>query len=297
VVIRNHVDGNFYNAEANQRFFYYPETYAPDQGYAHWMPTVWFNGIDEQTGVWTDIGYTQSVYTSKIEAMQFIPTPLAMDLQVDYSTQTGTGTVHVDAIATEAVYFTDLYLRVGIIESGVNYGAKVYNQILRDYLPGPAGISFSIAEGDTFSHSEDFVIQSGWNAANCSIVAFVQNDSERMVVQCVQDPVTVGTPVDSETPAGGLPERCQLYQNYPNPFNANTEIRYQTPTDGHVTLRIFNTLGQEVRTLVDADQAASWYDVIWDGRDNVGGAVASGLYFCRLQAGEFSRTVKMVLMR
>lgn len=289
--------GAFYKAEASQRFFYYPETYAPDQGYAHWMPTVWFNGIDEQTGVWSDIGYTQSVYTNKIEALQYIPTPLAMDLQVDYNAQTGTGTIQVDVIATEAIYYTDLHLRVGIIESEVVSGLKVYNQVLRDYLPAPVGTFFAIAEGDTFSHSEDFVIETGWNAAKCNVVAFVQNDAERMVLQCLQAPVTVGTPVDSETSVEALPENCRLSQNYPNPFNANTEIRYQTPIDGHVTLRIFNTLGQGVRTLVDADQAAGRYDVIWNGRDDAGGMVASGLYFCRLQAGVHSRTIKMMLLK
>jgi hypothetical protein len=88
-----------------------------------------------------------------------------------------------------------------------------------------------------------------------------------------------------------------LAQNYPNPFNSSTEIRYRTPVDGDMTLKIFNTLGQHVRTLVDADLQANWYTVTWDGRDDGGQKVASGVYFCRLKVGDFCKTIKMVLVK
>ena len=88
-----------------------------------------------------------------------------------------------------------------------------------------------------------------------------------------------------------------LDQNSPNPFNAVTEIRYRIPEAGDVALRIYNTLGQEVHRLVDEVQSAGTYRVRWDGRDAAGRQVASGLYFCRLEAGGFSRTIKMALLR
>ncbi len=97
--------------------------------------------------------------------------------------------------------------------------------------------------------------------------------------------------------SGVVPKTYTLHQNYPNPFNASTEIRYQIPEDGHVTLKIFNTLGQELRILLDVHQKAGEYGVLWDGRDARGREVASGLYFCRLRAGEFGKTIKMVLVR
>jgi hypothetical protein len=291
------VGGNFYNAEGLQRFFYYPETYAPGQGWAHWMPTVWFNGIDEQTGIWADISYTQSVYTSKISAIQPLPSSLALDFQVEYGDRADTGTVHVEVVAIDQILYTDLHLRLALIESDIPYGGKIYNQVLRDYLPDQNGLFLTIAQGDTFTHSEEFVIQSGWDPASCYIVAFVQNDAERMVLQSVQGRVFIPTPIVSETPVGGLPRHYWLRQNYPNPFNANTEICYRIPRAGHVTLRIFNSLGQEVRTLLDADQKADRYEITWDGRDNMGSEVASGLYFCRLKSGDFGKTIKMVLLR
>ena len=101
----------------------------------------------------------------------------------------------------------------------------------------------------------------------------------------------------SQTSPLELPKTYALGQNYPNPFNANTEIRYRIPEDGPVTLKIFNTTGQEISVLVDANQEASEHIVTWDGRDDLGGEVASGLYFCRLKTKDFSKTIKMVLVR
>ena len=291
-MIRNHVGGTFSNSEALEKFFYYPETYVPDHGSAHWTPTVWFNGLDEQTGAWSNVNYSRSVYTGKIQTMQFFPTPLAMDLQVDFGVKADTGMVCVEIVATDVVAFSDLHLRLAVIESGVSYGTKTYNQILRDFLPDQNGISFSIAQGDTFHHSEPFVIDSGWDATECDVVAFVQNDAERMVIQAVQAPVVISTAVVTETPTSGMPDRYVLSQNYPNPFNPATEIQYTIPADERVSLKVYNIRGAEVAILVESEQTSGAYSVRWDARE-----MASGVYFCRLQAGEVGRTIKMVLMR
>ena len=291
-MIRNHVGGTFSNSEALEKFFYYPETYVPDHGSAHWTPTVWFNGLDEQTGAWSNVNYSRSVYTGKIQTMQFFPTPLAMDLQVDFGVKADTGMVCVEIVATDVVAFSDLHLRLAVIESDVISGVKIYNQILRDYLPDQNGISFSIAQGDTFTHCQEFVIQGAWDAAECDIVAFVQNDAERMVIQAVQAPVVISTAVVTETPTSGMPDRYVLSQNYPNPFNPATEIQYTIPADERVSLKVYNIRGAEVAILVESEQTSGAYSVRWDARE-----MASGVYFCRLQAGEVGRTIKMVLMR
>ena len=94
-----------------------------------------------------------------------------------------------------------------------------------------------------------------------------------------------------------MPAGFQLNQNYPNPFNPETSIRYWLPEGGRVHLRIFNVTGQTVRGLVDENQPAGTYAVRWDGRDDRGLPVASGVYFCHLQTGRFSKSCKMTLMR
>jgi hypothetical protein len=83
-----------------------------------------------------------------------------------------------------------------------------------------------------------------------------------------------------------------LYQNYPNPFNPSTTISYDVPTSSHVTLRIFNILGQEVATLVDGEVQAGRHQVRWDAA-----GLASAVYLCQLKANGFVETKKLILLR
>jgi len=105
-----------------------------------------------------------------------------------------------------------------------------------------------------------------------------------------------------------LPEGFELSQNWPNPFNANTVIRYSLIVErgqskGHsgrpsaVSLRIYNILGQEIKTLIDEKQAPGYYSVLWDGTNQKGNELPSGVYLYRLKAGRFSQTRKMLLLR
>jgi flagellar hook assembly protein FlgD len=94
-----------------------------------------------------------------------------------------------------------------------------------------------------------------------------------------------------------VPEAVQLFDNYPNPFNPSTQIRYQLPASTPVRLDVFNTLGQQVITLVDTEQGAGTYTVSWDGRSGAGRQVTSGTYLYRLQAGDRVITKKMLLVK
>ena len=89
----------------------------------------------------------------------------------------------------------------------------------------------------------------------------------------------------------------ELYQNYPNPFNPATMIRFSLAHRVKVKLEIFNLLGQRVKTLVDAALAPGQHRLIWDGRNDAGLRVSSGVYFYRLKAGDYVKSRKMVLIR
>jgi hypothetical protein len=93
------------------------------------------------------------------------------------------------------------------------------------------------------------------------------------------------------------PRVTTLGQNYPNPFNPSTRIAFGLATRGHVRLCIYDASGRLVRTLVDESRAAGRYEEAWDGRDGHGHAAASGIYLYRLDAGAFTETRKMVLLR
>ena len=97
---------------------------------------------------------------------------------------------------------------------------------------------------------------------------------------------------------GTLPLEYGLDQNFPNPFNAQTMISFAMPVPAHVTLRVYNVLGQEVVTLLDQKMDAAQHEILWEGNNNQGGIVASGTYFYSLKIGEeFEETRQMTLLK
>jgi hypothetical protein len=94
-----------------------------------------------------------------------------------------------------------------------------------------------------------------------------------------------------------VPTSFALEQNYPNPFNPATEIRYQLPEQSEVRLSVFNMLGQEVRTLVQGSQMPGTYVVRWDGTNNNGLSVSSGIYLYKISAGRHAVSKKMIFLK
>ena len=94
-----------------------------------------------------------------------------------------------------------------------------------------------------------------------------------------------------------LPRTTQLYTNYPNPFNPTTNIAFDLTTTSHITLKVYNMLGQEVKTLINETRNAGHHLTVWDGTNNFGHRVTSGIYFYVLSTGETHEAQKMVLMK
>jgi len=90
----------------------------------------------------------------------------------------------------------------------------------------------------------------------------------------------------------GIPEKFELKQNYPNPFNPTTNIVYYLPVDDFVTIKIYDVIGNEVETLVNENKKAGRYVVEFNG-----GNLSSGVYFCRIHSGNYSASIKMMLVK
>ncbi len=149
----------------------------------------------------------------------------------------------------------------------------------------------------------------GLNEIDLAINSFAEfiNDNPKdplsvvATIEMQHSKATPGLPKNQDTKpvisTSEVPLQFTLYQNHPNPFNPETEIRYQIPNAAHVTLIIYNLLGQKICTLVDEKKQAGYHNVHWDGRNDYRVAVASGVYIYVLNTDNFSNYKKMVLIR
>jgi serine protease AprX len=94
-----------------------------------------------------------------------------------------------------------------------------------------------------------------------------------------------------------VPIRFDLEQNFPNPFNSQTKIRFSLPTPSKVNLIVINSLGQKVKTLCSSDLGSGFHTLYWDGKNSESDDVSSGIYFISLEAGDWSKTIKALLLR
>ncbi len=94
-----------------------------------------------------------------------------------------------------------------------------------------------------------------------------------------------------------IPKEFSLHQNYPNPFNPITRIQYDIPSDEYVIIDIYNLIGNKVRSLLKSEQKAGYNYVVWDARNDLGQSVSAGMYIYTIQAREFRKTKKMLLLK
>lgn len=161
----------------------------------------------------------------------------------------------------------------------------LYRGISSDFVPEAGNRIGQLGETEFFDDE-----WSWWSGYYYKLSAFDINGNESAFA--------VFSPADltgDDTPEA--PAATYLAQNFPNPFNPTTQIAYGLAAPAHVSLRIYDVSGRLVRELVDADREAGVFTETWNGRDTRGAQVASGIYFYRLDAGTFSETRKMIMLR
>ncbi|MBT4511111.1 MAG: T9SS type A sorting domain-containing protein, partial [Chloroflexi bacterium] len=123
----------------------------------------------------------------------------------------------------------------------------------------------------------------------------VATDTDSLTTESETFKFTVGYVSIAETVA--LPTEFILDQNYPNPFNPSTTLRYGLPEDSEVSMIIYDIRGNTVRTIESGAQVAGWYEHIWNGMNDDGHPVSTGLYLTRLRAGSYTKTIKMLYLK
>jgi hypothetical protein len=183
-----------------------------------------------------------------------------------------------DTVAIDAVNFGSDSLTVSSIVAPGNQYIVVSQPNLPALLPYLGSVRIKLC----FAPNKNGVLQDS--------LVFVSNASNaRRATVYLQG---TGTGATSVEPTREMPKAFALSQNYPNPFNPSTSIRYALPHKSQVLLAVYNTLGQQVATLVQGLKEAGSYEVKFDGT-----ALASGVYFYRLQTSNYVETRKLLLLR
>lgn len=177
----------------------------------------------------------------------------------------------------------------------VNFGDESsYDLLLRD-VSGDEPLEFA-HENLVLAANSSYQLEPDWLNLNDSLTILVDSGNTGVfydtIVVSNDSPTDIGDESDLN-----LPYRFELSQNYPNPFNPVTTIEYSLPERSHVTIEVYNILGQTVRTLVDREISAGTYRTVWDGTTGSGQTVASGVYLYRFKAGDHIETKKMLLLK
>jgi hypothetical protein len=155
------------------------------------------------------------------------------------------------------------------------------------------GLYAYIYDGMSFTNMA--VIDEGGQAWGVAVdsdgTIFLANDGKGLFSYNYSSPVKV------ENQSSSIPAQYSLSQNYPNPFNPTTTIGYSLPCNGFVEIEIFDLLGRKVRTLVTGRHSAGNFHVSWDGLDNNGNIVSSGVYFYSMTSAGFAEKHKLLLLR
>lgn len=210
------------------------------------------------------------------------------------------------------VLFTSIsYASMGNTYVYSSISGRVTDSLTGDPIAG-AKVRVQIKEGD-----EKAVVFSNSNGEY--IVDSLQPGTYRaMVFATDYNPLKYGVPIDvdaciisgvnfkmvrkhktdvEDTNTISLPKEISLGQNYPNPFNPTTTIRFEISDRQQISLKVYNVLGQVVKTLVNETKAPGVYYQIWDGKDDNGQKVSSGVYFYKLNVGNVSKTKKMMMLK
>ena len=180
-------------------------------------------------------------------------------------------------------------------EIGVNYWVKVYiNQ---------ADFKAKIWEGGVDDEPEAWLIEAIDPAPRVEgkytyfgLLNPDPNGKDVMKLDNITMRSVGGTAVEKPQ-VSEVPAEYILPQNFPNPFNPSTTIDYSLAKAGHVDLTVYNATGQKIATLVDDRQSSGHYSITWNGRDDRGAEMTSGVYFCRMVAGGATKSIKMILMK
>ncbi|MBI4721868.1 MAG: Omp28-related outer membrane protein [Candidatus Stahlbacteria bacterium] len=283
VFIAYHINDPFKSTDGNTRaLYYYP-------GGSLATPTVWADGVFERAGV----GYAQC--RADFNTRKVISSPLSIGLSGSYNAGTRTGTIMAQVTNTSGSSVSGK-LHFIVVETAIPYSwyneDSVFN-VPRDCLPDGNGEAVSIAAGSSIDKSRNFTLNTGWNANKCDIIVFVQGTSKEMYQGQKVHIMDISV---EETPKI---ESVELkLEILPNPVSRRAVIQWSAPNAcDNSRLMIYDLSGRLVKGWERDNLATLSGKVVWDGRDEFGEYVGSGIYLCVLKSGSHMVVNKVLLTR
>ncbi|HQV34164.1 MAG TPA: T9SS type A sorting domain-containing protein, partial [Calditrichia bacterium] len=264
------------------------------------FPTTVFDGVERIVGGSTNTSLYPS-YLARYNQRIPIKTPFTIDIGGSGSGSNYNVDVRINKMAPVRDTQDNLALHMVLTESHIRYtwrGIDSLHFVAREMYPDFNGMSIDLRAVDSLRISRSLNLNSSWVGNNCELVVFIQDRNTKEVLQTNKVALRNLQPLTGvEEPIATLPATARLLGNYPNPFNPGTTIAYELAHNADMEISIYNLLGQKVRTLVKGNMPAGPGQVTWNGTDQNGLPVASGIYLYRLESENRVFTRKMVLLK
>ncbi|MDP7527673.1 MAG: T9SS type A sorting domain-containing protein [Candidatus Marinimicrobia bacterium] len=291
-VIEYHVWDEYANDFSQFRFSLYEALYADIVGGQMACPTAVFDGQYFYLGG----DQASSLYSTYLPFYEYYESVLSSFTIAINGENTGLDyTVSVIANKVASTSSTNIVLHLVLTESQIAeewQGQTELNFVERLMIPDQYGTALDFSTGDAQTVNLGFTLDPGWASSNCELVAFIQDNNSKEILQGTKVNLTEMEALEVEKFTNTIPEFFHLYQNYPNPFNASTTIQYELKENSAITISIFNIHGKEIDMIVNDYQQAGEHSITWNGQ-----YVPSGIYFIRLSSGEIVQTRKAVLLK
>jgi len=223
-----------------------------------------------------------------------------IDIGLSGSISSGNANVVVKLKTASSGTFSNLSVYFLAVEN-VNYtgrnGISFHKNVVRLISPSSNGKSISLTTNQEVQITEQIKLNQLWNSSQLGFVVFIQNQQSKTIINSEFIPYNLLNATDIHDQNDNIPTESFLAQNYPNPFNPETIIGYQLASPGYVKLKVYDILGRELATLVDQWQLSGTYNVKFNSKSRNGEPLNSGIYFYRIDAGNFYETRKMILSR
>jgi hypothetical protein len=180
------------------------------------------------------------------------------------------------------------------MDAYLDNGFTTLDRLTRDVRGDAPSWTFNVQTVNT----PDFA--ASWNTANlpATLTATLYVDGKAYDMRAVDHLILNGAKrMSVQVTPSAVPSAYALGEAEPNPFSSTTEISYSLPVDGNVTVKVLNVLGHEVKTLVNGNASAGFHSIIWDGSNSEGSSVLPGVYLYKLEAGDFTATKSMILVK